>query len=122
MAKFATTVGAMAEPDQGGFSTAAFSSRGPTVDGRIKPDIAAPGVNILAAAANSTGLALKSGTSMATLFAAGVGVLALQANPALVPSGTVCQAGDASAECRDGVVDSSMRNPLQDLLTGTAID
>jgi serine protease AprX len=122
VAKFATTVGAMAEPDQGGFSTAAFSSRGPTVDGRIKPDIAAPGVNILAAAANSTGLALKSGTSMATPFAAGVGVLALQANPALKPSGTVCQAGDASVECRDGVVDSSMRNPLQDLLTGTAVD
>ena len=122
VAKFATTVGAMAEPDQGGFSTAAFSSRGPTVDGRIKPDIAAPGVNILAAAANSTGLALKSGTSMATPFAAGVGVLALQANPALVPSGTVCQAGDASVECRDGVVDSSMRNPLRDLLASTAVD
>lgn len=59
----------MADPGEGGFNLAAFSSRGPTRDERIKPDIAAPGVNITAPKANTaSSYVTYSGTSMATPF------------------------------------------------------
>jgi subtilisin family serine protease len=65
---------------------AAFSSRGPTDDGRIKPDIVAPGTNIISARsrhpAAGTGwgeynsdYAFQGGTSMATPLAAGAAAL-----------------------------------------------
>jgi subtilisin family serine protease len=57
-----------------------FSSAGPTRDGRLKPDVSAPGVGIWAAKSSRpdqvprdlTGLTLKSGTSMAAPWTAGV--------------------------------------------------
>jgi hypothetical protein len=46
---------------------ASFSSCGPTDDGRIKPDIVAPGVNVLSSIATSTNsYASEQGTSMST--------------------------------------------------------
>jgi hypothetical protein len=70
---------------------AAFSSRGPTDDGRFKPDIAAPGTNILSNRSHYPGASslwgpyepnshyvYSGGTSMATPLAAGAGVLARQ--------------------------------------------
>ena len=50
----ALTVGAMADPGPGGFYLASFSSRGPTADGRIKPDVVAPGYSVTSVAANTT--------------------------------------------------------------------
>ena len=96
----AITVGAMADPTHGpgvsfgcgsapsgGFYLACFSSRGPTLDGRIKPDIAAPGVLIRAAQAGTTGSYIdESGTSMSSPFVAGVAGLMLDANPTLTPT------------------------------------
>ncbi|TCS94735.1 S8 family serine peptidase [Hazenella coriacea] len=85
-AEKALTVGAMADPGEKGFNLASFSSRGTTADGRIKPDISAPGVNIMAAKANSgNGYVSYSGTSMATPFTAGAVALMLDANPNLTP-------------------------------------
>lgn len=81
------TVAAMADVGEGGFNLTDFSSRGPTADGRMKPDISAPGYNINAPAANTTnGYAVKSGTSMATPFTAGTVALMLDANPNLTPT------------------------------------
>jgi len=72
---------------------AAFSSRGPSVttDGDIlKPDIAAPGVDILAAVAPPFHFGrdwdLISGTSMASPHIAGIGALLKAAHPGWLPS------------------------------------
>ncbi|MDZ7363992.1 MAG: S8 family peptidase [candidate division KSB1 bacterium] len=83
------TVGASDDHDR----VADFSSRGPTVDGYEKPDIVAPGVDIIAGRSKNTALGRViddyyvelSGTSMATPFAAGVGLLILKEKNNLKP-------------------------------------
>ncbi len=64
---------------------ASFSSRGPTADGRSKPDICAPGVNITAADGLTEGFITFSGTSMATPHVAGIIALLKEAKPGLTP-------------------------------------
>ncbi|WP_433082688.1 S8 family serine peptidase [Dactylosporangium sp. CA-052675] len=60
-----------------------FSSRGPTADGLSKPDLMAPGVDILSALPGG-GYDELSGTSMATPHVAGVVALMWSANPSLI--------------------------------------
>ena len=63
-----------------------FSSKGPTPDDRVKPDITAPGSNIYAAdAGTSCSDRQMSGTSMATPHIAGVAALMLEAQPSATP-------------------------------------
>jgi hypothetical protein len=77
----------------------AFSSRGPTADGRTKPEVVAPGLNVRAAypgGGDTTG----SGTSFATPLVAGIAALVQSVRP-----------GRPAAELRRGLLDAgSFRN------------
>ncbi|WP_445173464.1 S8 family peptidase [Microcoleus sp.] len=61
-----------------------FSSRGPTSDDRPKPDILAPGEQIMSAKPGG-GYAKQSGTSMASPHIAGIAALILERYPKLQP-------------------------------------
>ncbi|MCD1296327.1 peptidase S8 [Methanocella sp. CWC-04] len=86
----ALTVGASDRNDQ----IASFSSRGPTYDGRVKPDVTNMGVGLVAAKATGTSggkpvnqyYTAMSGTSMATPMTAGTVALLLQAKPDMTPA------------------------------------
>jgi len=86
-ASSALTVGAVDSTD----ATAQFSSRGPVGGTHVlKPEIAAPGVRILAAAAGGRGVYAyqsMSGTSMATPHVAGAAAIAREAHPGLTGAG-----------------------------------
>jgi len=65
-------------------SLASFSSRGPANDGRVKPEVSAPGSDVYSAYHTSdTAYGSMSGTSMACPHAAGAVALILSARPGL---------------------------------------
>jgi hypothetical protein len=63
---------------------ASFSSRGPTADGRIKPDFTAPGVDICVAT-GAGAVRRLNGTSFATPLLAASAALVKQVHPAMTP-------------------------------------
>jgi len=64
-----------------------FSSRGPTRDGRLKPEVVAPGYFVLGPWAGTNDYILKAGTSMSSPVVAGLVALILEENPNLDVSG-----------------------------------
>jgi len=74
------TIGACATDS----SIVGFSSRGPTADGRIKPDLCALGMRTACATnSSSASYGTASGTSLSTPLVAGLAALILQARPDL---------------------------------------
>jgi len=64
-----------------------FSSRGPSFDGRIKPDVVAQGLNVYGAlAGNFSTYGTASGTSVSAPIASGIAALLLSAHPHLLNS------------------------------------
>lgn len=65
-------------------TVATFSSRGPTADGRIKPDVSAPGVQVwVLDTQDPRGYGRLNGTSFATPLVAGAAALLRQIHPQL---------------------------------------
>ncbi len=94
---------------------APFSSRGPTRDGRQKPDLAAPGTAIASSLAKGSKLAgipelivpdgahaIFQGTSMAAPHVAGTVALMLQASPLLEPEEAAERLRRTAATVREG--------------------
>jgi serine protease AprX len=119
MATTVITVGASDDND----NMAGFSSVGPTPDGRTKPDVTAPGVEIASCRAAGTSLGPTvdaagnfinlDGTSMACPHVAGVAALMLDKNPRLTPAqilgilmSTAVNIGASANEMGSGRVDA----------------
>ncbi len=114
----ALTVGAVDSTD----TMADFSSRGPRLDGTVKPEVVAPGVGIVAARAAGTSLGdpvdqyytSLSGTSMATPHVAGLAAILKQEHPdwdgerlkAAIVGSTVPVAGAGAYDAGTGRVDA----------------
>jgi len=111
VSKNAITVGALTNNIEGYDCIAELSSRGPTSDGRIKPDLVAPGTGIFSALSqevdttvnqegeSSTQIVSKQGTSMSTAIMSGTAALVRQyfieryyRNENIIPSAALIKA------------------------------
>lgn len=77
------TVGSTHRSSPFTYGVSYFSSRGPTGDGRMKPDLVAPGEKITSTVPNG-GYKVKDGTSMATPHVSGAAALLMARNTELI--------------------------------------
>jgi minor extracellular serine protease Vpr len=89
---------------------AGFSSQGPTdVDFRVKPDVAAPGVNVLSSIPGNK-WAFFQGTSMATPHLAGSAAVVRGQHPSW-----------SAAQVRSAIVNNAVQGDLTDFQTGLSV-
>ncbi|MCY4158656.1 MAG: S8 family peptidase [Bacteroidetes bacterium] len=105
------------------------SSRGPTADGRIKPDVSGQASRVLVAS-GASGYGASAGTSFSAPMIAGIVTQILQVNPGLGPmdvwqvlTSTASQSGSPDNDLGWGIVDADaaiksaiLLNSTQDLL------
>ncbi|MDP2982444.1 MAG: S8 family serine peptidase [Candidatus Latescibacter sp.] len=109
---------------------AAFSSRGPTADGRIKPDVVAPGQGVYVPTLGTTGFyMMTSGTSLATPLISGLCALILETHPSWTPAQVMAALKASARDLGDPGPDNIYGWGLPDALkaidyspTGVAID
>lgn len=77
------TVGSTHRQNPHTYGVSYFSSRGPTGDGRLKPDLVAPGEKIVSPVPGA-GFETKDGTSQATAHVSGVAAMLMARHPELV--------------------------------------
>jgi hypothetical protein len=82
-AELPITVGSVHKKYPHKYGVSYFSSKGPTGDGRQKPDLVAPGEDILTTAPGNQ-YVVSSGTSLAAPFVSGTAVQMLHAHPELI--------------------------------------
>lgn len=122
----AITVGAYdpgPDPEQGDDQLASFTAYGPRIDDgdlihtdEQKPDVVAPGVDVISAWGSPTSsghsYAVSSGTSMSAAFVSGVVALLLEENPSLTPEGVKTLLRDTARHRFDGGLPCGATNPF----------
>lgn len=83
-AELAITVGATHRDQPHTYGVSWFSSKGPTGDGRMKPDLVAPGERVLSACARTLEYVEDSGTSVAAAITSGAIAAFLSARPEFI--------------------------------------
>ena len=121
--KYVIATGAL----DGSGSIARFSSRGPSADGRIKPDISAIGVSVAGAQVGENGYRFASGTSLSAPIVSGTAGLLLSARPDLTAHElrysllmSARREGDPDNEIGYGVLDApaALAYPLKRIIPG----
>ena len=126
------SVGSVDIPPPGGRPPllAASSSRGPTADGRLKPDVVTPGLGVVVADIRGGDYLRTSGTSFAAPLVSGVCALLLQIHPHWTPAQvqevlqrTAMDLGEAGPDTAYGwgQVDALRASGLQPQLPGAAL-
>lgn len=101
-AEHVLAVGALILTDTGVSGIASLSSRGPTADGRIKPDVVAPGENVVTPWPGMADyFTTARGTSIAAPLVSGLCALLMEAHPEWTPSDVVAALKNTASDMGD---------------------